>query len=62
MSPNLPDRCIHVWPVLFQHFKGRIHQYNLRQDLHVNTSNMKKIEIYKYVPHNSMITLSIEDL
>lgn len=62
MSPNLPDRCIHVWPVLFQHFKGGIYQYNLRHDLHVNISNTKKKEIYKYVPHNSMVTWGIEDL
>lgn len=42
VSPNLPDRCIHVWPVLFQHFRGGIHQCNLRQYLHVNISNTKK--------------------
>lgn len=62
VAPNLPDRCIHEWPVLFQHFRGEIHQYNLRQDLPVNISNTMKKEIYKCVMHNSMIILHIEDL
>lgn len=62
VSTNLADRRIHVWPVLFQHFRGGIHQYNLRQDLHVNISGTMKKEIYKYVTHYSMIILDIDDL
>lgn len=62
VAPNLPDRRIHVWPVLFQHFRGEIYQYNLRQYLHGTISNTKKKETCKCVMHNSMIILDIEDL